>query len=81
MLAIPSHDTPSHNGKQIYQVILKTHYKWQSYGPYKQIYSNFWHLTSKCDLDLEDIHTIPSHDTPSHDDEQMHQDILKYFSL
>ena len=30
-----SHDTPSHEGEQIYQVILKYNDKWHSYGPDK----------------------------------------------
>ena len=30
-----SHETPSHDGEQIYQVIIKSNDKWHSYGPDK----------------------------------------------
>ena len=59
------------------QLILKSHIERQSYGPDKLIYCHFLPLTSTCDLDLEDIDIILSHDTPSNDGEQMCQMILK----
>ena len=74
---ILSHDTPSNDCEQMYQVILKSHNEWHSYGPDKIIYGHFWPLNSKCDLDLGDIDVILSHDTPSNDCEQMYQVILK----
>ena len=74
---ILSCDTPSHDGEQMCQMILKSHNEWHSYGQDKLIYGHFWPLNSKCDLDLGDIDVIISRDTPSNDGEQMCQMILK----
>ena len=74
---ILSWDTPSHDGEQMCQMILKSHNEWHSYGQDKLIYGHFWPLNSKCDLDLGDIDVIISRDTPSNDGEQMCQMILK----
>ncbi len=71
------HDTPSNDGEQMCQMILKSHNERHSYGPNKLIYGHFWPLNLKCDLDLGDIDVLLSHDTPSHDGEQMYQVILK----
>ena len=68
---ILSRDTPSNDGEQMCQLILKPHNEQHSYGPDKLIYGHFWPLTSKCDLDLWDIEVILSRDTPSNDGEQM----------
>jgi hypothetical protein len=57
-------------------MIFKSHNELHSYGPEKLIYGHFWHLNSKCDLDLGDIDVILSHNTPSNDGE-MFQLILK----
>ena len=34
-------DTPSNNGEQMCQMILKSHKEWHSYGPEKLIYGHF----------------------------------------
>jgi len=57
--------------------MLNSHHEQHRYGPDKLIYGHFWPLTSKCDLDLEDIDVILSRDTPSNDNEQMCQLISK----
>jgi len=74
---ILSSDTPSNDGEQMCQMILKSHIERHRYSPDKLIYGHFWRLNSKCDLDLEDINIMLSHDTPSNDGEQMCQMILK----
>ena len=74
---ILSRNTPSHDCKQMCQLISKPHNEQHSYGPDKLIYGHFLPFTSKCDLDLGDIDVILSRDTPSNDGEQMCQMILK----
>ena len=74
---IISRDTPSNDGEQMCQMILKSDDERHSYGSDKLIYGHFWPLNSKCDLDLGDIDVIISRDTPSNDGEQMCQMILK----
>ena len=77
MVVIISRDTPSNDGEQMCQMILKYDNKWHSYGPDKLIYGHFWPLNSKCDVDLGDIDVIISRHTPSNYGEQMCQMILK----
>ena len=40
------HDTSSNDCEQMYQVFLKSHNKWHSYGLDKIIYGHFWPLNS-----------------------------------
>jgi hypothetical protein len=74
---ILSRDTPSNDGEQMCQMILKCHDERQSYGPDKLIYGHLGPLNSKCDLDLGEIDVILWRETPSNDCEQMCQMILK----
>ena len=66
---ILSRDTLSNDGEHMCQMISKSLDERHSYGPDKLIYGHFWHLTSKCDLDLGDIDVILSRDTLSNDGE------------
>ena len=74
---IISRDTPSIDGEQMCQMIFKSLNEQHGYGPDKLIYGHFRPLNSKCDLDLGDIDVILLSATPSNDNEQICQMILK----
>jgi hypothetical protein len=52
--------------------------KYQSYGPDKLNLSKFWHLTSKCDLDLWGTDLILAHAAPTDDEECICEIIFKF---
>jgi len=72
-----SRDTPSNDGEQMCQMILKCHNERHSYGPDKHLTFELKPLNSKCDLDLGDINVILLRNTPSNDGEQICQMIFK----
>ena len=58
-----SNRTSSSQGEQLCQIILKTMHECRSYGPDKLSVWPFYHLTFKCDIDLQSTRTITSNGT------------------
>ena len=63
-------DTPTHDTEQFDKVLWRYNNNLSSYGPDKPKNAQFWHLTSKCDLDLWQRVMGLIRDTPTHDTEQ-----------
>ena len=72
-----SNGTATPREEQLSQIILKSMHKCRSYSPDKLILLPFYHLTFKCDLDIQPIWTNVSKGTATPQGEQLSQIILK----
>ena len=72
-----SNGTFTPQGEQLCQIILKSMHKCRSYSPDKLNLLPFYHLTFKCDLDLQHTWTNVSNGTATPQGEQLCQIILK----
>ena len=72
-----SNSTATPQGKQLCYIIFKSIYKCTSYGPNKLNLWPFYHLTFKCDLDLQHTWTNVSNGTSTCQGEKLCQVTLK----
>ena len=72
-----SNGTAAPQEEQLRQIILKSMHKCRSYSPDKLSLLPFYHLTFKCDLDLQPTWTNVSNGTATPQAEQLCQIILK----
>ena len=73
-----SNGTSTPHGEQLCQIILKSMYKGRSYGQDKLNLWPLYHLTVKCELDLQPNWTNVSNSTSTPQGEQLCQTILKF---
>ena len=73
-----AHATPTDEDECICEIILNSIEKSQSNGPDKLNLSQFWPLTSKCDLDLWGTDLIRAHAAPTDDEECICEIIFKF---